>query len=461
LPVAAGIWLISGMEFRNFIKQQYPVLLGALALQLLFFTLALQYKSLFLNDSFEYLYQAENIKNHSSLYSWKWEKPFILQMWTLRTPVYGYFLYLIYNLSTSHFAVLLFQNLLAFVNFTGLVWLLKDVKLPKKYLHGILLATLIFFPTRLVYTNMIMSELVLETGLFWAFFCLVKYLQNPNPRLMLLYNVLLAFSVLTKPVLVYFWLPNMVFMAYLVWKNRQKVLLLQSLIMPVSIAALCFYNQQVTGYFHYTSIKTYNLSDYNTQVLLTQLHGLDEAKRIVKGINQTDAAYANLEERLKHIEKESYAIIRKNLGLYTWLHFRGSVNFFLDPGRYDLVYFLPPLKTEKEIGFFNEWREKGFAGIVFYFSNLPPALTLYMALIFAMNLMTISAFIFWVFRRNQDLSLRIFAVLLMGYMAAAPGPIGCSRFKEPVYFILVFATVFCAEYFWQKKNKTNQDLIRP
>ena len=97
-----------------------------------------------------------------------------------------------------------------------MVWLLKDVKLPRKYLHGILFIALAFLPTSLVYTNMIMSELVLETCLFWAFFLLILYLKWPHQRWILFYNLLLALAVLTKPVFVYFWLPNMLFMAYLV-----------------------------------------------------------------------------------------------------------------------------------------------------------------------------------------------------------------------------------------------------
>ena len=78
------------MVFRNFLKAHVPILLAALALQVLFFSLALNYKSIYITDSEEYFYQAENIKNHGSLYSWEWKKPFILQMWKLRTPVYGY-----------------------------------------------------------------------------------------------------------------------------------------------------------------------------------------------------------------------------------------------------------------------------------------------------------------------------------------------------------------------------------
>ncbi|KAA9325220.1 glycosyltransferase family 39 protein [Adhaeribacter soli] len=448
------------MKFRNFLKAHAPILLAALALQLLFFCLALHFKSIYITDSQEYLYQAENIKNHGSLYSWEWKKPFILQMWTLRTPVYGYLVYLTQLVSSSHFGILVLQNLLAFLNFTGLVWLLKDVKLPKKYLHSILFIALVFFPTHLVYTNMVMSELVLETCLFWSFFFLILYLKWPHPRWMLFYNLLLALAVLTKPVLVYFWLPNMLFMAYLVWKNRKKILLLQSLIMPFSIFALCFYNQQVTGYFHYTSIKTYNLSDYNTYALLTHLHGMDSAQAILKKINQTDADYANLEERLKHIEKESFAIIKENIGLYSWLHFRGAVNFLLDPGRYDLVSFLPPLQTKTEFGFFNEWRERGFAGILNYFSKLPLGLTLYMALIFGINLIMAVIFAWWgFFHRKQDLAVRIFAVVLMGYMAAAPGPIGCARFKEPVWFLLVFASVLSAQYFFNRKQSKHAGQI--
>ena len=376
-------------------------------------------------------------------------------MWTLRTPVYGYLIYLIQQVSASHFAILIFQNLLAFLNFTGLVWLLKDVKLPKKVLHSFLIVALVLFPTRLVYTNMVMSELVLETCLFWAFFCLMKYQQNQIPRWLIFYNILLAVAVLTKPVLVYFWVPNLLFMGYLAYKNRQPVLQLQSLLMPLTIATLCFYNQQVTGYFHYSSIKTYNLYDYNTKGLLANLYDTEYANSTIKEMIKTDQDFAGLKERTEYIEARSYSIIKQHLGYYSWLHFRGMINFFLDPGRYDLVNFLPPLQTKTEFSFFGTLKENGASGIFIYFSKVPLGLTIYMAFIFAFNLLTTLAFACWAFLRNQDLILRVFAVLLVGYMAAAPGPIGCARFKEPIWFLLIFASVFCAEFFWKKwKLKT-------
>ena len=441
------------MQFRKFLKRHYPVFIGAFVLQSLFFLLALQFKSLYLTDSQEYFYQAENIKNHGSLYSWKWAQPFSLQMWTLRTPVYGYLIHLFQKISASHFAILFFQNLLAFLNFTGLVWLLKDVNLPKRMLHSLLILALVLFPTRLVYTNMIMSELVLETTLFWAFFCLVNYLISGNPNLMLVYNLLLALAVLTKPVLVYFWLPNLIFLGYLAWKNRSIILISQSFIMPAAIALLCFYNQQVTGYFHFSSIKTYNLYDYNTKGLLANLYDSEYANTVIREMIKTDQDYASLKERTEYIEAQSYGIIKQHLGYYTWLHFRGMINFFLDPGRYDLVNFLPSLQTKTEFSFFGTLKEKGLSGIPEYVSRLPIGLTLYMALIFLVNLTLTVAFCCWIFLKTQPLAIRIFGFLLVGYMAAAPGPIGCARFKEPVWFLLIFATVFCAEFLWNKWKK--------
>jgi hypothetical protein len=441
------------MTFRNFLKQYYPILLGALALQLLFLALAFKYKSLYLTDSAEYFYQAENLKNHGSLYCWKWEKPFILQNWTLRTPVYGFLIFLIKKISASHFAILLFQNLLAFVNFCGLLWLVKDVKLPNIFLNSFLFLALVLFPTRLVYTNMIMSELVLETCLFWAFFLLVEFLKTPDSRLSLGYNLLLSMAVLTKPVLVYFWLPNLFLMGYLAWKYRLKLPIAGSLFMPVTILALCFYNQQVTGYFHYSSIKTYNLYDYNTKGLLANLYGTEYANKTIKEMIKTDQDFSGLAERTKHIEKESYAIIRQHPVFYGWLHLRGMVNFFLDPGRYDLVNFLPPLQTKNEFSFFGTLREKGISGIGTYLSRLPVGLTFYLGLNFLMNLVTTAGLILFAFNRRFNLALRIFIPLLVIYISAASGPIGCSRFKEPIYFLMVIATVLELEKFFLKQKE--------
>ena len=440
------------MNFRLFLRKNYPILLGAFALQIIFFGLALYYKALYLTDSAEYFYQAENIKNHGSLYSGKWQKPFILQMWTFRTPVYGYLVYLIQQISASHFVILILQNILAFLNFCGLVWLLKEVKLPRELLQGILFLTLLFFPTRLVYINMIMSEIILETFLFWGFFCLFQFILKSAPHLLLVYNLLLCLAVLTKPVLVYFWIPNLLFISYLGWKYQQQKVVFYGLFMPFTIAALCFYNQQVTGYFHYSSIKTYNLSDYNTKALLVNLYGLEYANKKIGEITKTDSDFTGLEDRLEHIEAESYKIIKANLGYYCWLHFRGMINFFLDPSRYDLYNFLPPLQTKTEFSFFNEWRLHGFAGIANYITKLPIGLTIYMGLIFIVNLITTAGLIFYVFCRKYSLILRFFIALLIVYISAASGPIGCSRFKEPVYLLIVFATVFAAEAWYNRRK---------
>jgi hypothetical protein len=226
-----------------------------------------------------------------------------------------------------------------------------------------------------------------------------------------------------------------------------------SLFMPVTILALCFYNQQVTGYFHYSSIKTYNLYDYNTKGLLANLYGTEYANKTIKEMIKTDQDFSGLAERTKHIEKESYAIIRQHPVFYGWLHLRGMVNFFLDPGRYDLVNFLPPLQTKNEFSFFGTLREKGISGIGTYLSRLPVGLTFYLGLNFLMNLVTTAGLILFAFNRRFNLALRIFIPLLVIYISAASGPIGCSRFKEPIYFLMVIATVLELEKFFLKQKE--------
>lgn len=380
------------MLCSKFLKKHFPVLFGAFALQMLFFGLAYNFKNIYLNDSPEYLFQAENLKNHLSLYSWKWEEPFLLQKWTLRTPAYGSLIFLIQKISNSHFAILLLQNILAFLNFIGLLWLLKDIKISKVHLNIALFLGLIFFPTRLVYTNMIMSEILFETCLFWTFFSFVLYVKSKKTSYILACNILLALAVLTKPVLLYFWLPNMIFMFYLFLESKQKRILLYSIIMPFCILFLCFYNLKTTGYFHYSSIKTINLVNYNTQILLAEIEGLEYAKKTVRIMHAKYATYQDLKLCSELVETECFAILRKNIPLYSVLQLRGMANFFLDPGRYDLYHFLPPLHTKEELSFFNQFREYGFDGIVYYFSKLSIPLVIYLVLIMIVNIITTIGF---------------------------------------------------------------------
>lgn len=441
------------MRFTSFLKSHYSILAGVFLLQVLFLGLAFHFEQIYMGgDSREYLYQAENFKNYGSFYAGEW-KDTVSEFQTRRTPAYGFFIYLVKFVSGSHFAIIIFQNLLLFLNFTGLLWVLKDVKLPKKYLHGFLFLALLFFPTRFVYSNMIMSEILLETFVFWSFFMILRYLKCRNWYFVLAFNILLSLAVLTKPVLLYFWIPNTLFWVWLYFKDKNKYSIASSLILPATIAALCFFNYKTTGYFHYSSIKTFNLVNYNVCRLLSFKNGPDEALKKIAEISSNAAALETIKDRSEFIESTCYPLILDNSILYSSLQVAGMVNFFIDPGRFDLYIFAPALSAEREIRLISMWRNDGWQGVKLFFDQLSVPFILYLLFIGVMNLLVTMAAVYGLFRGRINFVIRFFAGLVVAYFCVLTGVIGCARFKLPVFMLIVFAAVVGIEAWYNRKNR--------
>src|SRR5690606_25744977 len=74
-----------------------------------------------------------------------------------------------------------------------------------------------------------------------------------------LYNLLLTMAVATKPVLVFFWVPNLIFSVFLYLKNRNILVLIFPLLLPLFVFLWSLRNESKTGYFHFSSIKTQNI----------------------------------------------------------------------------------------------------------------------------------------------------------------------------------------------------------
>jgi hypothetical protein len=93
------------------------IFIGAVALvHVLFFLLACCYKRIYMGDSFEYIYEALNIKQYFFFYSGNPALPIEPEYMTQRQPLYPLFLLGVYLFTVNNWIVNFLQNILSVIN---------------------------------------------------------------------------------------------------------------------------------------------------------------------------------------------------------------------------------------------------------------------------------------------------------------------------------------------------------
>src|SRR3954467_8974841 len=81
----------------------------------IFFLLACNYQRIYMGDSFEYIYEALNVKRYLFFYSGNPAMPISPEYMTQRQPLYPLFLLSVYMLTINNWIVIVLQNLLSIV----------------------------------------------------------------------------------------------------------------------------------------------------------------------------------------------------------------------------------------------------------------------------------------------------------------------------------------------------------
>src|SRR5947199_340840 len=81
-----------------------------------YFLLACHYTRIYMGDSFEYIYEALNIKRHFLFYSGNPAMPISPKYMTQRQPGYPLFLLAVYLFTVNNWVVILLQNVLSVFN---------------------------------------------------------------------------------------------------------------------------------------------------------------------------------------------------------------------------------------------------------------------------------------------------------------------------------------------------------
>ena len=431
------------MNLKNLFNRRF--VLGLVILSLLhlgFLYYAVRHNSYLLKDSYEYLAQAYNIASGEGWYAGDLSEKYQPHLESRRPPLYAVLVSLIQILFKNNIFILLVQNLLSLLNFAGLCYLIYRFKL-KKYLLLIIIPFL-FFPSQFIFSNTIMAEILFQTCIFWSFFFIVLFMHEKYIMLLILHSLFIALGIMVKPALYLFWIIEIAIFIYLFFREKISIYsIAYSMIPAVTVLLMSLYNEQKTGYFHYSSLKTTNLIAYNTYKTLRLDYPEEEAKNILDSIYQSASDRSdNFKELSEELENSAWEIISNNVTGYFLLQANGMINFFIDAGRHDIFSFFTENFRETEQGIVYYYKNEGFKGVINYLYSFSIFFVLYYVLILIINFILLASVISFIFNKNISAEIRLITILIIFYIAFITGPIGSARFKVAVYPQILFTLPF-------------------
>ena len=406
-------------------------------LHAIFFIIAVWIRGIYTLDSPEYLLTAENLINNCTFYNGTMDGTLNPTLYTLRPPGYPVFIALCKLIVNSDITIILLQNILSIIL---CIYLYKESrKISDSMSSGIMITSgLIMFPVYLILVNMVMAESLLAVLLLSALILIKRYLENHKWHYLLLFNFVLALSVLTKPVMMYFWIPNLLFSIYLLWKYRQIYILTFSLILPLVIGLWSYRNYKTTGFFEYSSIKTQNLLELNAGSIISFLENHDEMKQHREAILLSSKSYSEYGERSAYLMNEAKSVIYEHPVLYMYLHLKGMVNFLLAPGRIDIEIFFN-IRQKNDISLLYEIEKRGFNnGLTYYAKNVNSPLIITTFFIFCWNIVLMLFLFFSFFSKKLTMEQKAAIFMLVFYIVFASGPGGYARFKVALFPVFLY-----------------------
>jgi hypothetical protein len=409
----------------------------------LFFGKQLFFGHSMLQDSKEYLFAAENIIHHHTLYAWDLDTAYNTNWLTKRPFLYPGILAAVKMLSFGSrpfffFLIYLLQNL------ASLFCLSLIMKIASRYLQNInythAALFLLFSVSQVIYANLVMSEIWLQLCMVSIVYLLL--MRPANTRILLYTGLLLIAGMSLKPVLIFTAFCFPIYYILSAFRNLRYKYLLITFLPLLFYFSICKVNERRTGYFHYSSISNINLLHYNTFSMLLYQYDQQKADSIVDKINFDARQQGSYAAQQVYIRKACAGLIRKNLLLYTWLHIRGAIYCVLDPGRFDFTQFFN-LPHQKNLIY--ETNKKGILdNIIRLFFN---PLGILLGCLFIFNIFKICVILRFTFSRIIMRPIRYIILFFPVYILFFTGPIGTSRFYMP-FIPLVFLM-----FLWTRKVK--------
>ena len=385
-----------------------------------------------LQDSKEYVFAAENLLNHQTLYSWNLNHAFNPDWLSKRPILYPLILALFKTISFgSNFIFLLLvyvsQNAASLFSFHLCIKILNYLKIKINWKHASFFILLSL--SQFIYSNTIMSETFLQLC-----FCALVYIQICKPidfKWSIISALMIVSGLALKPVFMPFAFAYPIIYLFRVLPKFNLRVLLPSLLPIAFIFLTLTWNQSRTGYKQYSSISTINLLHYNTYTMLMYKYGEHKADSMVDEVHFKGNLLSTYALRQEYINSSCKTLISNNIGTYGFLHLRGMAFCFLDPGRFDISQFFG-LSHGKNL-LYETNKENAFVRVL---NSVINPLGILLILLFIFNLYKLILIAKFLLSKELAIFIRLALFCFPFYIVFLTGPIGASRFLMPAIPLL-------------------------
>ena len=416
----------------------WAVLVGT---HLLAFGWALEQGSWDFPDSGRYLQAAGNLRVYGVLYARPW--PDIpphgqaVQEFTIRPLGYPLLVMGLTVGMTRPVILLVVQNLLSLLNI-GLVlsWWSRWAQ-PKASQWVTAVVSVLTFPAQLIYANAVMSEMLLQAAVVAMLGAGLAFIETKRSRYFVGVAAATIAALLLKPVFYPFVIIVAALGMWQAWRVKRIDLALIGLI-PLVVAGLYMgWNEQRTGYFHFSSIAEINLLHYNAAGVVRRIAGSAAEGKWVASVLSEANAQPSFKARQHVIQARAGAMLWAHPVLYAGQHVQGMVVLFLDPGRFDFSHFLQ-LEPSTNAGGLLAEAQKG--SLLRALGRLPLGMMVVLGLVLLANITRLALAVhgFWRLKNSEPVLRygRWGALGLLLYVALLTGPLGATRFLVPVWPLL-------------------------
>lgn len=405
-----------------------------------FFLLALHYTRIYMGDSFEYIYEACNIKNLFFFYSGNPALPIEPEYMTQRQPLYPLFLMGVYLFTVNNWLVLVLQNIVSIVNIVYARRLFGSLGLSQKY-DWLLLLLIAACPSQFINANTIAPDILLQSCTLLYFGSFVRAYQTKNLKYTAYMSLWLVAGLLVKPVLYPFVLVHFIVLLalFIKWKVQLQRPLLIAILPVCAVLAYNYSNQLRTGKFHFSSNQAFN-AIYYFNAYYTATQGADSAARFLANERADINAFPEYKDRYDYANSRGVELLKAHFAPYTAYHLKNAGRIFIEPGKAEMDLFTGHLTygalyANKGGGFSATIKEKGIGGLGSYFSSNPSMPLVMLVLLF--NIIRLLGLALFFLTRSISIHIRLFALLLLLYFAVLSGPIANTRYFLPVSLIAI------------------------
>ena len=390
-------------------------------------------------DSGRYRQAAANLLQHGQLYARAWPLDVPsgqqVQEFTIRPPGYPVILVALGSATRSPWLVLLVQNGLSLFALGAVLswWARRMLPSLRHWLGALVL--ILTFPAQIIYANGVMSETFLQSVLLALVAAIATFHQTGKLCYWLGAAGAVTLALLLKPVCCLLAVGLGLGGVVLSWQRRRWLLFLIGLLPLGVMGTYMVWNQQRTGYLHFSSIAEINLLHYNAAGVVRQMEGPAVEECWVANVLRDANAQDSFAARQRLIRQKATAVLLAHPGIYTRQHLLGIGAFFLDPGRFDISAFLglAPLAGG---GLLAQVRAGGVWQAI---GQLPLGLLASLLVVLLANIIRLMLAVrgFRRFGWRTGQAGWWIAVGLLAYLAVLTGPLGAARFLMPAWPLLL------------------------